>query len=111
MKAKYTGPPQQQCHELAELTGVDALLEPDRVYEMPDEFGERLLASSAHWELLSGPKPLTKPAAKKRLKELGVDAPSNATVAQLRELVAQHDASTANDDESAAAAGGAGEES
>jgi hypothetical protein len=57
----YTGPPHQQCRELADVAGAEGLLEPGASYSVPAEFAERLLASSAHFELAKA-----KPAARKR---------------------------------------------
>lgn len=49
----YRGPAQQVCYDLVEH-GYSPILVPDAVYELPDAFADRLLASSAHFEASSG---------------------------------------------------------
>lgn len=57
---RFEGPQGQVCREVGEATGEGDVLEPGRVYELPDELADQLVASSQQWQKVRSPRP--KPA-------------------------------------------------
>lgn len=53
---KFEGPSGQVSREVGQATGEGDMLEPGRVYELPDELVDRLCGSSQAWRRVRAPR-------------------------------------------------------
>lgn len=95
-KIVYNGPPQQVCHELAEHTGGVAELEPGATFEVPDEFANRLLASSAQFAPFATARLKSRDELKTRAAELGLTLAGNASNDAYAATIAEAEATLAS---------------